>query len=78
MIVFKIVLAALLGGVLLADLLVLSAASAQNMTLLVIALGLLRWPFGLAIYALPLAVVADVIRAVARGWDPKRHLGAFH
>ena len=67
MVVTKTTLAVLLGAMILADLLILSAQAARNFDLLLIGTGMLRWPFGLAIYALPLAFVGDLVRWIALG-----------
>lgn len=72
MILCKITFGVLLGALILADLLILSAVQAQNFTLLIVGASLLRWPFGVAIYAVPLAFVADIARAIIWGHKPKR------
>lgn len=72
MIVCKVTFGVLLGALLLSDLLILSAVQTQNMTLLLLGASLLRWPFGVAIYAAPLAFVADIARAIIWGHKPKR------
>ena len=72
MIVCKITFGVLLGALILADLLILSAVQAQNFSLLIVGASLLRWPFGVAIYAVPLAFVADIARAIIWGHKPKR------
>jgi hypothetical protein len=72
MILCKITFGVLLGALILADLLILGAVQAQNLSLLIVGTSLLRWPFGVAIYAIPLAFVADIARAIIWGHKPKR------
>lgn len=72
MILCKITFGVLLGALILADLLILSAVQAQNFTLLIVGASFLRWPFGVAIYAVPVAFVADIARAIIWGHKPKR------
>lgn len=71
MTITKIAACLCLGSLVMIDFLIASAYTARNGDLLMLGASLLRWPLALSIYAIPLAFVADLAKAVATGWPRK-------
>lgn len=65
MIITKLTATLCLGALVLVDFMIASAFAAHNGDLLMLGASLVRWPLALSIYAIPLAFVADLARAVA-------------